>query len=96
MTRPVAQLVGFAKVPVPAGESRRVTLEVPAARLAFSGRDLARIVEPGALDLWTGTPSTRFARAATTLVGGVHEVTVAHPRCTRTSIEEVAAEPATA
>ncbi|WP_084078541.1 glycoside hydrolase family 3 N-terminal domain-containing protein [Demequina sp. NBRC 110057] len=88
VTRPVAQLVGFARVRLAPGQSRRVTLSIPAARLAFSGRDLDRIVEPGEFDLWTGTSATRLATTETTLVGGVHRVTTADPRRTAVSIEE--------
>ncbi|WP_062524483.1 beta-glucosidase family protein [Demequina rhizosphaerae] len=69
LTRPVAQLVGFARVPLRAGEARRVTLDIPAARLAFSGRDLVRAVEPGEVELWAGTPVRREAEAVASLTG---------------------------
>ncbi|WP_062466917.1 beta-glucosidase family protein [Demequina maris] len=69
LTRPVAQLVGFARVPLAAGESRRVTLDIPAARLAFSGRDLVRTVEPGEVELWVGTPVRRELEAVVALTG---------------------------
>ncbi|WP_062317354.1 glycoside hydrolase family 3 N-terminal domain-containing protein [Demequina maris] len=69
LTRPVAQLVGFARVPLAAGESRRVTLDIPAARLAFSGRDLVRAVEPGEVELWVGTPVRRELEAVVALTG---------------------------
>ncbi|WP_062528613.1 beta-glucosidase family protein [Demequina rhizosphaerae] len=69
LTRPVAQLVGFARVPLRAGEARRVTLDIPAARLAFSGRDLVRAVEPGEVELWAGTPVRREAEAVASLIG---------------------------
>jgi len=50
--RPVAQLLGYARVDLAPGESRRVRFHVPAARLAFSDRRLARVVEPGDVEVW--------------------------------------------
>ena len=44
VSRPVAQLVGFQRVALEAGSSATVTFEVPTARLAFSNRDLVRVV----------------------------------------------------
>ena len=74
VTRPVAQLVGFRRVAVPAGESVVVRFDVPTTRVAFSGRDLARIVEPGDLELWVGTSAERAASTSVRLVGPVHTV----------------------
>lgn len=81
ITRPVAQLLGYARVPLEPGESATVRFAVPAARLAFSGRDLVRAVEPGAVELWVG-PSceARETEAATELVGPRHLVTTTDPR----------------
>ena len=52
VTRPVAQLLAYARVELAPGESRTVRFDVPAARFAFSGRDLRRIVEPGEVQVW--------------------------------------------
>lgn len=52
--RPVAQLLGYARVDLAAGGSRRVTFRVPTARLAFSDRRLVRVVEPGDVEVWVG------------------------------------------
>ncbi|MFJ1511395.1 glycoside hydrolase family 3 N-terminal domain-containing protein [Cellulosimicrobium funkei] len=52
--RPVAQLLGYARVDLAAGESRRVTFRVPTTRLAFSDRRLVRVVEPGDVEVWVG------------------------------------------
>ena len=83
ITRPVAQLVGYARVELAAGESTEVRFRVPTARLAFTGRDLVRAVEPGAVHLWVG-PSceARDTEAVTELVGPRHPVTPADPRWT--------------
>lgn len=87
VTRPVAQLVGYARVALAAGERATVEFAVPAARLAFSDRGYRRVVEPGALEVWVG-PSCdeRETAADTTLAGGVHEITARDERLTVVSI----------
>ena len=57
VVRPLKQLVGFAKVDVPAGEARRVTFRVHADRTSFTGIDRRRIVEPGEIRLSVGRSS---------------------------------------
>ncbi|WP_354530373.1 glycoside hydrolase family 3 N-terminal domain-containing protein [Nakamurella sp. UYEF19] len=54
VTRPVRQLVGFARAAVPAGGSVDVIFRLHADRTAFAGRDLARIVEPGIFVIMVG------------------------------------------
>ena len=61
VTRPVTQLVGFARVPLAAGASSTVTFEVHADRLSFTGRELTRIVEPGEIVCRVGTAGDTFA-----------------------------------
>ncbi|MDR6200281.1 beta-glucosidase-like glycosyl hydrolase [Microbacterium sp. SORGH_AS428] len=87
VVRPVAQLVGYARVALAAGERATVEFAVPAARLAFSDRGYRRVVEPGALEVWVG-PSCdeRETSADITLVGGVHEITARDERLTVVSI----------
>ncbi|WP_062517021.1 glycoside hydrolase family 3 N-terminal domain-containing protein [Demequina gelatinilytica] len=89
VTRPVAQLIGFARVPLPPGGSRRVTFEIPAARLAFSGRDLVRAVEPGEVELWVGTPRHRSVEDVVSLTGARCPVDRASARRVRVAIEGV-------
>ena len=47
-------LLGYARVQLEPGEAVVVHFAVPTARIAFSGRDLVRAVEPGTLELWVG------------------------------------------
>lgn len=54
ITRPVVQLLGYARVPLEPGEQARVTFRVPTTRVAFSDRRLVRVVEPGDLEVWVG------------------------------------------
>jgi beta-glucosidase len=51
VTRPVVRLVGYARVPLEAGGSARVTFRVPADVTSFTGLDGRRVVEPGAVQL---------------------------------------------
>jgi beta-glucosidase len=54
VTRPVRELKGFQRVEIGAGESRRVTFQLPASELAFSGRDLRVRAEPGMFEAYVG------------------------------------------
>jgi len=65
VTRPVTQLIGYARVEVAAGESRRVTFDVPASRFAFSDRSLMRVVEPGGVQLWVASHAEATAASGT-------------------------------
>ena len=55
VARPVAQLIGFQRVTLAAGAEQRVEFTVPAERLAFTGTDGIRRVEPGRIRLWVGS-----------------------------------------
>ncbi len=82
VTRPVAQLLGFARVHLEPGEASVVRLSVPPGRLAFTDRSGRRVVEPGALELWVGTSDHRETSTETELGGGLHEVTADDGRWT--------------
>ncbi|MEV4798428.1 glycoside hydrolase family 3 N-terminal domain-containing protein [Nonomuraea sp. NPDC049421] len=53
-TRPVVRLIGYARVPLEAGESARVSFTVPADVTSFTGTHGRRIVEPGDVELRLG------------------------------------------
>jgi len=55
-TRPVRELKGFARVSLPPGASKRVTLTLKREDLRFWG-DGDWVVEPGMFDLWVATSS---------------------------------------
>lgn len=61
VTRPVRQLVAFARVALAPGEARELSLDVPARALAFYGQDMVFAVEPGAVHLAVGTASDWIA-----------------------------------
>jgi beta-glucosidase len=59
VTRPDKELKGFCRVALEPGEVQTVRFEVPASELAFVGRDLRWVVEPGAFKVWIGPDCTR-------------------------------------
>lgn len=75
VTRPVRELIGFARVELDAGRAARVTFILDADRAAFTGRDLRRIVEPGPVHLQIGRNAADVVLQATAqLVGPEREV----------------------
>lgn len=58
VVRPVQQLVGAVRVDLAPGERVRVGFTLHADLTSFTGRDLVRIVEPGAVELRVGASST--------------------------------------
>jgi beta-glucosidase len=75
VTRPVHELRGFARVPLAPGAAARVTFRVPAELVAFSGTDLARIVEPGRVEVAIGASSADLRlRGHFTLTGATRRV----------------------
>lgn len=88
VVRPVAQLLGYARVTLEPGASARVHFTAPTSRLAFTGRDGRRRVEPGRIDLWVGAScADRDAEATVTLTGDVHHVSAADPRLVAVRVE---------
>ena len=81
ITQPVARLLGYARVRLEPGEAAVVRFTVPTARVAFSGRDLVRAVEPGALELWVGgSCADRDVTMSVELVGERHRIDAADAR----------------
>ncbi|MDQ0379830.1 beta-xylosidase/alpha-l-arabinosidase [Amycolatopsis thermophila] len=75
VTRPVRQLAGFARVTLDPGEKTTVTFRLHADRLAFTGLDLRRIVEPGTIEVFVGRSVDDLpCRGAFELTGPVREV----------------------
>ena len=75
VTRPVAQLIGYQRVELAAGEAVTVEFTVPPARLAFTARDGRKVVEPGEWELWVGAScADREVSTVVDLQGAVHAV----------------------
>lgn len=93
VTRPVAQLVAYQRVSLEPGESATVEFAVPTSRLAFTGRDGRRIVEPGAVELWVGPScADRETQVQIELTGGVHALTVDSPRLATATVSILAGQ----
>ncbi len=58
VTRPVKELVGFARVTLQPGETRNVDVAVRPEAFALWNRDMARVVEPGTFTVMVG-PNSR-------------------------------------
>lgn len=90
VTRPVAQLLGYLRLDLAAGESARVAFRVPTARLALTDLRYRRVVEPGAVELWVGPSSAvKETEAAIAITGSAYHVTIADERYVGTSVERV-------
>ncbi|MFJ4039399.1 glycoside hydrolase family 3 N-terminal domain-containing protein [Microbacterium sp. NPDC090007] len=70
VTRPVAQLVAYARVELDPGESAEVRFTVPASRLAYSDRTLRRVVEAGEVELRLGPSCAETDEAVTVRITG--------------------------
>jgi beta-glucosidase-like glycosyl hydrolase len=57
VTRPVQELLGFARVRLEAGRACRIRFGISADRFSFTGIDHRRRVEPGAIELMIGASS---------------------------------------
>lgn len=86
VTRPVAQLAGFARVDLAPDEAADVTFRVHADRTAFTGRDLRRVVEPGDIEVLVGTSAGDLPCRAVLRLTGAHR-TVGHDRRLDTPVE---------
>ncbi len=63
ITRPVLELKGFARIPIPAGESRLVEFELPVNQLGFYDRSMQYVVEPGTIEVFVGNSAEQLTRA---------------------------------
>jgi len=57
LTRPVKQLKGFNRVHLEPGQMKSLTFLLPAAELAFTGRDYQTTIEPGVFRVMAGNSS---------------------------------------
>ncbi|WP_217559436.1 glycoside hydrolase family 3 N-terminal domain-containing protein [Streptomyces sp. GbtcB6] len=77
VTRPVRALLAYAKVPLEPGEEKTVGFDVHTDRLAFTGLDGHRIVEPGEILLYAGSSSRATPNELSVqLVGEQRDATV--------------------
>ncbi len=86
VTRPVRQLVGFARVLLEAGAACDVVFRVHADQTAFTRADLQRVVEPGEVEVLVGTSAADLPCRDTVRLTGPVRV-VGHDRRTVTAVE---------
>ena len=70
VTRPVRQLIGYARVPLEPGADAEVTFRIHADRTSFTGRDLRRVVEPGDIEVLVGTSAADLPCSAVVRLTG--------------------------
>ncbi|MEU8238480.1 glycoside hydrolase family 3 N-terminal domain-containing protein [Actinoplanes missouriensis] len=70
VSRPVRELIAFAKVGLEPGEQAVVSFDVHTDRLSFTGLDGHRIVEPGEIRLFAGSSSIDTPTQASIVVTG--------------------------
>ncbi len=70
VVRPERQLVGFARVDLAPGQTRRVVFEVHPSRLAFYNEAMQRVTEPGELTFSVGPASGDLRASATVTLSG--------------------------
>ena len=87
VVRPLKQLIGYHKVDLAAGESRRLTFTVHADRTSFTGTDFQRIVEPGEILLSAGRSSEDRLEPLSVQITGERRV-VAEGRVLTTPVTE--------
>jgi beta-glucosidase len=88
VTRPVKQLVGFARILVSAGHARKVTFHLDPGQLAFYDRDMRFVVEPGEVAIMLGSSSEDIRLEATLeMKGRTRELRSADVMPTRVEVE---------
>jgi beta-glucosidase len=68
VTRPVRELKGFTRIRLQPGESRQVAFELDTSDLAFYGRQMQLMTEPGEFHAWIGGSSEASLQTGFTIV----------------------------
>ncbi|MEU5375495.1 glycoside hydrolase family 3 N-terminal domain-containing protein [Streptomyces sp. NPDC005968] len=79
VVQPVQRLIGYTRVPLAAGQARRLRVTIPADLASFTGRGGRRVVEPGDLELRLAASSADPRLTATVTLTGP-ERSVDHTR----------------
>jgi beta-glucosidase len=65
VTTPTMKLVGFTKIELQPGESRRISLSIPSRELALWNRQMQRVVEPGTFTVMVGSSAENMVLRGT-------------------------------
>jgi beta-glucosidase len=87
VTRPVAELFGFARVFLKAGETKRVSFTVHTDQLAFLDREMRLVVEPGEIKAMVGASSADIRLSGSVNLGGARRAGAARKFATETRVE---------
>jgi beta-glucosidase len=60
VTRPVKELMDFARISLAPNETKQVTFKITPAKLAFYNREMKRVVEPGTFQVMVGGNSVKL------------------------------------
>ncbi len=74
VARPVIQLLGYTKVALEAGESRRVTFDVHTDRLSYTGVAYERVMDAGPYDVMIGLSSAALDLKETVTITGATRI----------------------
>jgi beta-glucosidase len=88
VTRPVQQLVGFARIELQAGQARRVSFTLDQSQLAFFGAGMRFIVEPGEFEVMIGASAADIRLNGSFAIDGrARELSTADLRPTAVRVE---------
>jgi beta-glucosidase len=88
VTRPVQQLVGFARIELQAGQARRVSFTLDQSELAFFGAGMRFIVEPGEFEVMIGASAADIRLNGSFAIDGrARELSTADLRPTAVRVE---------
>jgi hypothetical protein len=87
VTRPLRQLVGFARVPLAAGEARRVAFRLHVSQLGFHDARLRFVAEPGEFELAVGASSEDLRQRAVFSLAGDGPIALDPRRTVPTEVE---------
>jgi beta-glucosidase len=86
-SRPVRQLAGFVRLPLGAGESRRVTFHLDLSQLGFYDPGMRFVVEPGGVEVQVGASSEDIRQSARfEIQGELRELSTADIAPTRVEV----------
>ena len=70
VARPVRQLVGFKRLPIPAGGRRRVKFLLDSSQLGYYDRQMRFVVDPGEVEVMVGSSSRDIHLRKTVVLQG--------------------------
>ncbi len=85
VARPIITLLGFARITLAPGETKKITFDIHSDRFAYMGADVVRIMDAGEIVLKLGSSSSDIKSSKSLKVTGSKRV-VPHDRVLRTPV----------